>query len=548
MRRFSRIFSRYSKSSARRMSSMRGNLSPDLFEYTSGRFLFNEELRRAERRIQFDVDALVRAACDSVDRHPNGVASITKLAEGGFNRILEVTFNDGYAVLARIPYKTTVPKHHAVASEAATLALLRVHGVPVPKVLAYSPDQTNAAGTEYMLLERLEGTPLSDQWFSMDTKARVKIMRQIGNIERQFMSINFPASGSLYHRRDLHSSQHFIPVSDDIVVGPTAQHEWWYRERASLEVDRGPWNTFSACFEAPAKREMEFCERFGKPRLHVERYLREIHQLQNLSPIPYQHLLAKFLKLAPYLDVPPGHRISRPTLRHPDFSPSNILIIDWQHTVILPLCLNAGIPEHFQNWGDPLSETLSKPEVKLPDNFDQLSYEEQETVRETMRRRIVHFYYAALTMKSLPDHFDAIRSENCMLRAKLFHHAQAPWEGDSVTLKYVMLQVLKNWPMSLDEGAHQTRSVDCPIHFSEEEIQQCSEDYRQEQEKLQELGEMRDIIGTDALGWVSDEDELERCRAVIQSIKDGLMEHSSTEMETTAVLSHFPFDDHEENA
>jgi hypothetical protein len=248
--------------------------------------------------------------------------------------------------------------------------------------------------------------------------------------------------------------------------------------------------------------------------------------------------------------------MSRPTLRHPDFSPNNILvntsndvvgIIDWQHAVILPLCLCAGIPDHFQNWGDPLSETLSKPEIKLPENFDRLSHEEQETVQETMRKRIVHFYYAALTMNSLPDHFDAIRSENCMLRAKLFHQAQAPWEGDSVSLKYAMLQVLKNWPLSLDEGA-QSRSVECPIHFSEEEIQKCSEDHRQEQEKLQELGEMRDLIGTDALGWVSDEDELERCSVVIQSIKDGLMEHSSTEMEKTAVLSHFPFDDHEESA
>ncbi|KAJ5123986.1 uncharacterized protein N7515_007811 [Penicillium bovifimosum] len=554
MQRFSRFFSPYSKPLARRMSSMGGK--PDLFEYTSGRFLFNEELRRAERRIQFDVDALARAACHSVGRHVNDVASITKLAEGGFNRVLQVTFDDGYAVLARLPYKTTVPKHHAVASEAATLALLRAHGVPVPKVLAYSPDQTNAVGTEYILLERLEGTPLSDQWFSMDTKTRVKVMRQIVDLERRFMSIHFPASGSLYHRRDLDGSQHFIPVSDDIVVGPTAQHEWWYRERASLKVDRGPWNTFSACFEAPAKREIEFCERFGKPRLHVERYLREIHRFQKLSPIPYQRLLTNYLKLAPYLDVPSGHRMSRPTLRHPDFSPNNILvntsndvvgIIDWQHAVILPLCLCAGIPDHFQNWGDPLSETLSKPEVKLPDNFDKLSNEEQGTVQEMMRRRIVHFYYAALTMKSLPDHFDAIRTENCMLRAKLFHHVQAPWEGDSVSLKYAMLQVLKNWPMPLDGGA-QTRSVECPIQFSGEEMQKCSEDHRQEQEKLQELGEMRDLIGTDALGWVSDEDELERCRAIIQSIKDGLTEHSSTEMEKIAVLSHFPFDDHEENA
>lgn len=91
-------------------------------------------------------------------------------------------------------------------------------------------------------------------------------------------------------------------------------------------------------------------------------------------------------------------------------------------------------------------------------------------------------------MKSMPDHFDAIRSENFMLRAKLFHHVQAPWEGDSVSLKYAILQVLKNWPMSLDEGeGAPTRSVECPIHFSEKEIQKCSEDHRQEQEKLQEL-------------------------------------------------------------
>ncbi|KAL3452201.1 kinase-like protein [Aspergillus insuetus] len=436
----------------------------ELSEYTSGRFLFNEELRLAERRIHFDMNALARAACHS----------------GGFNCVLQITFKDGYAVLARLPYKTTVPTRYAVASEPATLALLRAHGAPVPKVLTYSPYQTNAVGTEYIILEKHEGIPLRGEWFSMDTKTRSR-----------FMSINFLASGSLYHRHDLDNSHRVIPVSDDIVVGPTAQHEWWYQERAALEVDRGPWNTFSACFEAPAKRKIEFCKRFGKPRLHVQRYLRELHQFHRQSSIPYQHLLAKYLKLAPYPDVPAGHRMPRPTLRHPDFSLNNILvntssdvvgIIDWQHVVILPLCLCAEIPNHFQNLGDPLPE-------------------EQKTVRETMRRRIVHFYYAALTMKSLPDHF-------------------------------TMSQVLKNWPMSLNEGA-QTTSVECPVHLSEEEIQKCSEDYHQEQEKLQELGEMRDLIGTDALGWVPDEAELET--------------HSSTEMEKTAIISHFPFDDHEEN-
>jgi aminoglycoside phosphotransferase (APT) family kinase protein len=141
------------------------------------------------------MDALARAACHSVGRCLSGVVSITKLAEGGFNRVSQITFKDGYAVLARLPYKTTVPRRYAVASEAATLALLRAHGVPVPKVLTYSPDKTNAVGTEYIILEKLEGIPLSGQWFSMDTKTRVKLMKQIVDLESRLMNISFPASG-----------------------------------------------------------------------------------------------------------------------------------------------------------------------------------------------------------------------------------------------------------------------------------------------------------------------------------------------------------------
>lgn len=109
-----------------------------------------------------------------------------------------------------------------MASEAATLVLLRAYGVPVPKVLAYSLDQTNPVGNEYVILERLEGTPLSDQRFSMDTKTRVNIMRQIVDVERRFMSIHFLVNGSLYYRRDLDSSQRVILVLDDIVVSLAA--------------------------------------------------------------------------------------------------------------------------------------------------------------------------------------------------------------------------------------------------------------------------------------------------------------------------------------
>lgn len=229
-------------------------------------------------------------------------------------------------------------------------------------------------------------------------------------------------------------------------------------------------------------------------------------------------------------------------------SSNNIVgIIDWQHAVILPLCLCAGIPTYFENWGDPLSETLAKPKVKLPKNFDDLSQDEQSTVQETLRKGLVHFYYAALTMKEILDHFDALRNESSMLRAKLFNRAGAPGEGDSLSLKYTIIQVCKNWPMHIDDLAS-VKSVDCPVKYSEDEIQQCTRDYDQEQEKMQELAEMKDIINTDSIGWVPDDEQLEKSRPIIRAIKEGLLEHSKIELERTAVESHFPFDDHDESA
>ncbi|KKK12847.1 hypothetical protein ARAM_006569 [Aspergillus rambellii] len=543
---------------------MSSSSSRNLFEYTSGRFLFNEKLRRSERYVPFDIDALLNAICNAVSRNAGDVASFSKIAEGGFNRILQATFKDGYAVIARIPYRITVPEHYAVASEAATLDLLHSNGIPVPKVLSYAPNRANPVGTEYILMEKLEGVPLSTQWFTMNNKARVKIMKQIVNLEKQFMSIHFPASGSLYYRKDLTQLQHAISlaVQDDqcgpseIVVGPTAQHEWWYKERARLEINRGPWIDFRSAFEAPAKRELEFCKQFGRSRLHVERYLRQLYEFKEAQPATHIQLLLDFLRLIPHLEVPSDHRFSRPTLRHPDFSPNNILInssndisgiIDWQHAVILPLCLCAGIPDYFQNWGDPLSERLAKPEVNMPDNFNQLNKFEQATVQETIRKRLVHFYYAALTMNQMPDHFDALREENLMLRAKLFKRSSAPWEGDSLSLEYAIFQAFTNWPMHVDD-MEPASAVTCPVQFSEYEIQRILKDHDREQEIMEELSEMRDLIGIDALGWVPDDEQLGRSKDVVRQIKAGLAEHCNTELERTALQSHFPFDDHDEDS
>lgn len=202
---------------------------------------FNEQLRRSERHLRFDVNALITTICRSVNRPVTDFSSLTRFAEGGFNRVLQATFKDGYAILARIPFRTLAPAHYAVSSEAATLSLLHQHGIPVPKVLRYSSGGTNAVGSEYLLLEKLEGTPLGKHWFTLDQKAQVKIMRQIVKLETQILNIEVPACGSLYFNKDLSAAEPRIPVSsplsdqDPIVVGPTAQYEWWFNDRSRLK-------------------------------------------------------------------------------------------------------------------------------------------------------------------------------------------------------------------------------------------------------------------------------------------------------------------------
>ena len=100
---------------------------PDLFNYTSGRWLFvslksnicdanllcdryNEPLRLKERILHFNVIELNQAAAAAVGKDVASVQSFRKLAEGGFNRTFELII-DGLEVIARLPYPSTYPKY-----------------------------------------------------------------------------------------------------------------------------------------------------------------------------------------------------------------------------------------------------------------------------------------------------------------------------------------------------------------------------------------------------------------------------------------------------
>lgn len=227
--------------------SLKNALCPSTLVAYTGRY--NENVRLAERRGEFNIDALKSAAAQSLQRCDTDIKSVTKLAEGGFNRVLQVTMLDDTQVLARLPYPSTEPKQLAVASEVATLALLRAHGLPVPRVYAYSTDAKSPVGSEYMIMEKLPGRPLGDRWFELSDRERLKVLLQLVQLEAKLHAIELPASGSIYYASDLLSdSPRIVIPNSDFCIGPNAALKWWFAERASLLVDRGPCKCFLSQF------------------------------------------------------------------------------------------------------------------------------------------------------------------------------------------------------------------------------------------------------------------------------------------------------------
>ncbi|KAF9811121.1 hypothetical protein IEO21_06639 [Rhodonia placenta] len=129
-----------------------------------------------ERRRVFNVDGLRQLAAASVDRSPDDIVDMVKLAEGGSNRAFLITMRGGFQMVARVPYPATVPKYFAVASEVATMALLRSSGLPVPAVYGYAPAPDNAAQTEYIFMReayRYQAQPPSDHVTNLHRYLRI---------------------------------------------------------------------------------------------------------------------------------------------------------------------------------------------------------------------------------------------------------------------------------------------------------------------------------------------------------------------------------------
>lgn len=251
--------------------------------------------------------------------------------------------------------------------------------------------------------------------------------------------------------------------------------------------------------------------------------------------------------------VPEEASLSRPTLRHPDLNPNNIFIsdeadivglIDWQHSKILPLFLQAGIPAHFQNYGDPVSEDLAQPQ--LPDNLDDLDEDDRGKELELYRRRHLHFYYVGATAKKNDQHFQALMHPAGLFRRKIFQHAGEPWEGNNIPLKADLVRVMQEW-QSLKSSTEQIGGShpQCPISIDESEAGAVIDAAMKQEEADSQMNILRNVIGISVDGWVTHEG-YDDAVARAAEMKEQAISYAENEHERGLTVRHWPFDDHDE--
>ncbi|PLB54903.1 hypothetical protein P170DRAFT_398674 [Aspergillus steynii IBT 23096] len=480
-------------------------LHEDFFRNTSRRWIFKETDRLKERYVRVQVTELQRIAGEAIQQ--DCCPYISKLAEGGFNKVFLLRAKDDREVIARIPTPIAGPSHYTTASEVATIDFLRnVVRVPVPKVLAYSTSSENPIRAEYILMERVEGESLSSRWLSLTTAEVADIMRQISDIERKIFDVHFPAYGSLYHRKDLNGEPQ-IPVTDDFCIGPTSARQFWHAERGKTEIDRGPWISPVDCVTAAARREMSIIQHHAKPQPRQVFLLPTNH---NIHPSEHISLLSQFLQLAPHLS--PSGTYSAPTLRHPDLSLSNILlapgstkiisIIDWQDTVISPRFMQSGYPA-FCEHDSSQPQSLQIP--SLPDDFDQMSIEQQRECIAAFRLEEANLYYTAATGIHNEQHMELLKLPHLGMRQYLLRQTGYPWDADLINLRAALVGVTTPsvWTGLSSEA--------CPVVFSAGEREEAMAESQGWNESEQLLSRVREHLGIDAEGGTEPEN-YERAR------------------------------------
>ncbi|KAF9045636.1 hypothetical protein BDP27DRAFT_1203158, partial [Rhodocollybia butyracea] len=469
----------------------------ELFSHTTGRWLCNEETFKNLTYKRFNVEAMEKIACGTLDAQR--CIKWEKVGEGrSFNKVFLLTFDNDKKVGLRIPNKLVANIESTIASEVATMeyALHRHESCPTlikpPKVLRWESSSQNPTETPFILHEYIDGVPLSSRWRAIEGDSAGRALIGVFWAEMTLTNDTFAKHGSLYFRdpSDKHESLYVGEKCNELSefsrrykIGPTTDPLWWRGAYGALDTNRGPWPDMKTMIKSAIDLQL--------------RALTDITVLQNpynynttTSDIPVFHRLLNICTSLLDFITPKATLAASPTLNHPDLSFNNFIVppdglsmprglVDWQGSSIQPFINCAGIPPDMAYDESYFKLPVDrKDDVPWPVNFDSMPPDEQEFV--TFHRRLAHRHqsYVQLTEQFMPDRYLLWALPHASSLMRLTHDILRCIADGPQPLRENLLLIKNNWEYILKLSSMET-GVPCPVNFSEAEVL----DIQQEKEK-----------------------------------------------------------------
>lgn len=305
---------------------------------------------------------------------------LQKLTEGGNHKIYDIVITGE----AEIKYIVRIPSPDfpvdKLESEVATLQYIGANtSVPVPKVIAWSSDPSNSAGTEYMILEKLPGVSADDVWDTLKMEAKETLIRDVAKHLLSLFSLRFAQAGSLYSAQG-NSVQVGPLITTPFFRAPDGEIRFPNSAPLDLSQFRGPFTRPADRISSSLKAELyvvkhrrdevlQECDGNEKKLERAERVLQDAIRLAEVYPgnlaigCSSDHLAEPF------------------SIMLDDFRPGNVMIeeetgevtgfIDFEGTTTAPLWMCARRPYWIEDDDDD-DETEAKDEnAHLRNIFDE---------------------------------------------------------------------------------------------------------------------------------------------------------------------------------
>ena len=499
---------------------------------------------------------------------------------------------DGRQLVAKIPYQSQVQKKYAVASEAAVMNYLSPFNsmLPVPKLLDYSATAENPAGVEFLIMEKAKGRPLSSCWQTLSQDLKTRVTMELLTKEDMMTGIIFPASGSLYHKRDLEADIRTVqidklgtmemlinpdedkgrefslgadayPKDSSFVIAPCAEEAWWLGERTAMDIDRGPWINPREAVLAVGQRELAWAREHARPCFHKHCFTMPTEgRFDVMDPKVHIEALEEWLSVAEWAFIPSLKKrwYHMPVLRQPKLQMDQVYvdvkddkisitsIIDWQQASIKPFWMQSGFLPFFTRDPDWKMPDLEANVAEMPEE-DRLFYDMNRRSAEYIINSSVFFSRnQRLCASFMPP------SEGFETQRDCLDDVGRPWNRDTIQLKANLMGLYKLWEHPETRCEYQKSDpldwpATMPFSFSDEEVKESANHFSAQHQAAVEMRKYKEAFGVDDNGYIVDATiPYEEKRKIMQYFKEKLTDKTIPESTRAFAQRRFPFQDYDE--